>query len=333
MKHIKMVLYGEPGVGKSVFASKFPKPFFITTDGNYEWLEEFGAKHEDHKQVFSWEDTKKAFAMDFSNYDTIVVDLLEDCFKWCEYEYCVRNKLEHLADIGYGKGYDATRTEFFIEICKLLGLDKNIVLICHGSSKTTKDRRGIEHTEYIPTTRLPEKVIDMIEGRVRYFLRCYVKDEVLVDGTVVKRRFLSIVPKPNEFGIIRGVNETQIPQDIPLEFSDFANVIKYDSSEKTENSEQVQKSTRRAKKEKAASEPVTAEDNLQKQINEDIVEAVEVVEDNKETTEVKESAEVEDKPPFEVADTEKEDQPAQPVMSNEDKLAAIRAKLAALNKK
>ena len=54
MKRIKMVLYGEPGVGKSVFASKAPKPFFITTDGNYEWLEDFGAKEEDHVQVSSW---------------------------------------------------------------------------------------------------------------------------------------------------------------------------------------------------------------------------------------------------------------------------------------
>ena len=37
-KRVKMVLYGEPGVGKSVFAAKAPKPFFICTDGNYAWL-------------------------------------------------------------------------------------------------------------------------------------------------------------------------------------------------------------------------------------------------------------------------------------------------------
>ena len=40
MKRIKMLLYGEPGVGKSVFALKAPKPFFVCTDGNYEWLDE-----------------------------------------------------------------------------------------------------------------------------------------------------------------------------------------------------------------------------------------------------------------------------------------------------
>ena len=69
-KKLKMCLYGEPGTGKSVFACKAPKPFFITTDGNYEWLEDFGAKEEDHLQVYSWTEAKEAFNRDFSNYET-----------------------------------------------------------------------------------------------------------------------------------------------------------------------------------------------------------------------------------------------------------------------
>ena len=70
---------------------KTTKPFFITTDGNYEWLEDFGAKPEAHRQVFSWEEAKEAFAEDYNDYDTIVVDLVEDLFKWCEQEYCIRS--------------------------------------------------------------------------------------------------------------------------------------------------------------------------------------------------------------------------------------------------
>ena len=116
MKHIKMALYGDPGVGQSVFASKAPKPFFITTDGNYEFLEDFGAKTEDHVQVNSWAEAKKAFTKDFSNYETIVVDLTEDLFMWCENEWCKRNDIEHPSDMAWGKGYQGPRNEFFIEI-------------------------------------------------------------------------------------------------------------------------------------------------------------------------------------------------------------------------
>lgn len=284
-KRIKMVLYGEPGVGKSVFACKAPKPFFICSDGNYAWLEDFGADPDAYVEVSSWDEAKKAFAKDYSEYETIVVDLTEDLFKWCEREYCVRNKIEHLSDLGYGKGYDATRNEFFIEMCKLISLDKNIIFLMHGLSITVKDRRGVEHTKYVPSSRLPDKVIDMIEGRVRYFLRCYIKDVETEDGKVEKKRFLSLVPKPNEFGIIRGVNENEIPQDIPLDFNEFAKVIGLDTK--------VEKTTVKKKVEKKVEEPKKSE----------------VKEEPKKESE----------------------EPVKATLSNEDKLAAIRAKLAKLN--
>lgn len=226
MKRIKMLLYGEPGVGKSVFALKAPKPFFVCTDGNYEWLDEFGADPNAHKNVSSWADIKDVLESDFDGYETVVVDLLEDAFKWCEQEYCVRNKIEHVSDVGYGKAYDATRNEFFIAISKLLSMDKHVILICHGITFTTKDRRGVEHTRYAPSSRIPDKVLDMIEGRVRYCLRCYTAAEEEPDGKITKKRFLSLVPKENEFGIIRGVDENAIPHDIPLDFDEFAKAIK-----------------------------------------------------------------------------------------------------------
>ena len=300
-KRIKMVLYGEPGVGKSVFACKAPKPFFICSDGNYAWLEDFGADPDAYVEVSSWDEAKKAFAKDYSEYETIVVDLTEDLFKWCEREYCVRNKIEHLSDLGYGKGYDATRNEFFIEMCKLISLDKNIIFLMHGLSITVKDRRGVEHTKYIPSNRLPDKVIDMIEGRVRYFLRCYIKDVETEDGKVEKKRFLSLVPKPNEFGIIRGVNENEIPQDIPLDFNKFAKVIGLDTK--------VEKTVKK-KVEKKVEEPKEPEIKEEPKVTEEL--------------EVKEE-------PKTVEEPIKTEEPAKATLSNEDKLAAIRAKLAKLN--
>lgn len=231
MKHIKMVLYGEPGVGKSVFASKAPKPFFITTDGNYEFLSEFGAKEEDHVQVNSWTEFKTVVSkLDLTNYETVVVDLTEDLFKWCEYEFCKANGYEHVSDPGFAKGYDITRNDFFINISKLLNLeDKNVIFIMHGITSSTKDRRGIEHTKYYPTNRIPDKVMDMIEGRVRYFLRCYTKAEE-IDGKLIKKRFLSLIPKENEYGILRGIDENTVPSDIPLDFDIFAKTIGLESA-------------------------------------------------------------------------------------------------------
>ena len=320
MKKIKMALYGEPGVGKSVFASQAPKPFFITTDGNYEWLEDFGAKEEDHIQVNSWEEAKKAFKMDFSNYETIVIDLTEDLFKWCEQEYCIKNRIEHVSDIGYGKGYDTTRNEFFIEICKLIGLDKHIIFIMHGYSTTVKDRRGVEKTKYVPSNRLPDKVLDQIEGRVRYFLRCYLKAEETEDGTLIKKRYLSLVPKENEFGICRGINENTVPQDIPLDFKTFANIIGIDTSIiSSESKKETKKETKKVKKE----EPQTAD--VKPEIEEE-TSKIEKISEEKQNTIVQQKENI-DK---EETDIKQEEVPQKKELTNDEKIANIKAKLAAL---
>lgn len=252
MKKIKMVIYGEPGVGKSVFACKSPNPFFITTDGNYEWLEDFGADPDAHIQVNSWEAAKKAFATDYKNYDTIVVDLMEDLFKWCEMEWCIKNSLSHVGDLGYGKGYDITRNEFFIEMSKLLALDKNIILIMHGATSTVKDRRGVEYTKYDPSTRLPEKLIKMIEGRVRYFLRAFAITEEDEQGKLITKRYLSLSPDgTTEFGIIRGVDGNSIPRYVDLDWNTFIEVISNVKAIST-----FDKSTRPIRNEPVKSEPI-----------------------------------------------------------------------------
>ena len=333
MKRIKMVLYGEPGVGKSVFASKSPKPFFICTDGNYEWLEEFGAKPEDHVNVTSWGEAKTIFekisTSAFDKYETIVVDLTEDLFKWCEQEYCVRNKIEHLSDLGYGKAYDTTRNEFFIEICKLFALDKNVILLMHGVQYTVKDRRGVEHTKYGPSARIPDKVMDMIEGRTRYFLRCYLKDEELEDGTLLKKRYLSLIPKPDEFGIVRGIDENKVPHDIPLEWSEFAKAIGFNTTVSAKTAkEKIEEKPVVKVKEKIEKQPEPkVEEKSEPEVEQltfNIPAETKMPEVAKETVEetVKEPKPVVEKPA----------EPAKTV-SNDDRIAAIKAKLAALNKK
>lgn len=332
MKKIKMLLYGEPGVGKSVFASKAPRPFFITTDGNYEWLEDFGAKEEDHRQVFSWSEAKDAFAQSYDNYDTIVVDLLEDMFKWCEYEFCTRSKIEHVSDIGYGKGYDISRNEFFLEISKLLGKDKHIILITHGVTFVTKDRRGVEHTKYAPSNRIPDKVLDMIEGRIRYCLRCYLKAEEQGDGVILKKRYLSLVPKENEFGIARGLDENKVPHDIDLEFEQFAKWIGLDTS--IHHSTQARQSIKdedKSKIEKMAKEHF--EDIGQKaieQLNKLEERKTEIVTQEPVQEVAQEQETVQEVVQEKIEEPVQEQKREEVKPSQQDRLAAIKAKLAAM---
>lgn len=225
-KNIKMVLYGEPGVGKSTFAAGAPRPFFITTDGNYEYLEDFcGMRAEDHQQCFSWAEMKKAFARNFSNYDTIVVDLLEDSYLWADNEFCRDNKLLHISDLGYGKGYGILGNEFFIEYQKLLALPKNIILLMHGVTEVLKDRRGVEYSKYGPSKLLRDKIVTQLEGRVRFFVRAYAEASEGPDGRLQTKRYLSLSPDGHtEYGITRGLS-SDAPHSIPLDWNAFVTTI------------------------------------------------------------------------------------------------------------
>ena len=362
MKKIKMVIYGEPGVGKSVFASQAPNPFFICTDGNYEWLEDWGAKEENHVQVFSWTEAKKIFNSDFSKYETLVIDLTEDLFKWCEYEFCQEKKLTHLSELDWGKGYDITRNEFFIEIAKLFNLDMNVILIMHGITTVVKDRRGVENTKFGPTDRLPAKLIARIEGRVRYFVRAFAVMEEN-DGKLAVKRYLSLSPDgTTEFGITRGLS-ADAPETIPLDWNIFYDVVtKYTDAKKSAVVDQTIN--------KALNKDISADINKEAN-NSDIVDALTAKygkPEVKEETLVKEAAPVEEATPVEeptprrgrgrakkeevheVDDTpapvveepvkeepksEVKEEPKAEVktnVSNEDKIAAIKAKLAALKK-
>ena len=252
IKKIKMLLYGAPGVGKSVFASKFPKPFFITTDGNYEWLEDFGAKEEDHQQVNSWtEFLKFVHNNKFDGYDTIVIDLIEDLFKWCESEFCTKNKIDYVGDLGYGKGYRITKDDFFVEMSKLIGLPKHIIFLSHETSQIVKDKRGVENTLYYPSKLLPESLRDQLEGRLRYVLRAKFEDE-LVGDKFIQRRTLTLASDSNEFSIIRGVNMDDLRKTIDLDFDQFIKELKLEvkdtPKEKVEEKKTPVKETKKEEK-------------------------------------------------------------------------------------
>lgn len=330
-KKVKMVLYGEPGVGKSVFASKAPNPFFVTTDGNYEWLEDFGAKEEDHIQSTSWSMTKKIIEDIRSNpekyekYETLVMDLLEDNFKWCEYEYCASKGVDHISEAGgYGKGYDVTRNEFFIEISKFLDINKHVILIMHGKTIVVKDRRGVEHPKYVPSDKLPDRVIDSIEGRVRYFLRCFSVAEEDSKGDLVVNRYLSLAPDgTTEYGITRGIDLSKSPKIIPLDWNAFAEVVGVDSKEiKVTKEVKVSKpkEVKVAKEEKVVETPKVVEEPKVEEPK--VVETPKVEEPKIELPKV-EAPKVET-PKVEAPKVE-ETKP----LSKEDRIAALKAKLAA----
>lgn len=227
MKRVKLVVYAPPGTGKSTFAAGSDSPLFLTTDGNFEWL---GLPDKNNIRLSSWEQAKRVFKDiligKYPQFQTIVVDLIEDLYVWAEREFCENKGIEHIGDYKtMGAGYYVVRKEFFAEISKLISVDKNIIFLSHEVTVMETNRVGAQIYKHYPSNKISiDKQWDEIEGQVRYFLRAYIKPEE-INGKIIKKRYLSIIPKENEYGIARGLDEANTPEDIPLNWKVFAEVI------------------------------------------------------------------------------------------------------------
>lgn len=130
---IKAVLYGPEGIGKSTFASCFPEPVFIDTEGS--------TNHMDVARVptvQSWKELLEDvtyFAEHPTELGTLVIDTGDWAEKMAAAQLCEKNKWDSIESPGYGKGYVYLKEE----IQKLLnGCDKviaagvNVVIVCHA---------------------------------------------------------------------------------------------------------------------------------------------------------------------------------------------------------
>lgn len=362
---LKGILYAPPATGKSVFANAIPNRCFITTDGNYHWLEDFGADPKDEFHVSTWVEFKELVSdlSKFDKYDAIVVDLIEDLASWAEYEFCKKNKFMHISDAGgYGRGYDIIRTEVLIELSKLIGLDKNIIFLSHEKEETKKDSRGIEYSKKSCSGKISGKLYDGLNGQLDFILRAgseYIeKVNDNGDTSMELVRYISLMPNgKTELGSIRHIDTNKLPNTIALDWDELVNVfieckpsgIKKASRETLTNvnapKKQVVTTGRKASTKQAQKvEPVVEEVKEATEVNEvkkaediDIKEKIKLAKEKiVAEKEVEESATDDQNESFDnnknVSDNVVSEQPTKP-MSAAERLAAIRAKAAAAMQK
>ena len=148
----KVVIYGPEGIGKSYFASKFPNPLFIDTEGS--------TKHMDVARLpapSSWtmllEEVKYVKANPHIC-DTLVIDTADWAERLCIEHICAnklppkgKETINGIEDFGYGKGYVYLAEEFgrlLNALEELIELGINIVLVAHAQMRKFEqpDERG-----------------------------------------------------------------------------------------------------------------------------------------------------------------------------------------------
>lgn len=131
----KVVLYGVEGIGKSTFASQFPSPIFIDTEGSTANMN----VHRMDKPT-SWQ-----MLMDEVTYikqthmcDTLIIDTADWAETLANQAVCARNSINSIEDLGYGKGYTMVKEDFgklLNSLSELTDLGINVVVTAHADIK------------------------------------------------------------------------------------------------------------------------------------------------------------------------------------------------------
>ena len=153
---IKVVIYGPEGIGKSTFASQFPDPLFIDTEGS--------TVHMDVKRLpkpMLWVELLNEVEYVRQNpgcCKTLVVDTADWAETLCGEYICSRDQKTGIEDYGYGKGYKYLFEEFgrllnALEQVRETGV--NVVICCHAAIRKFEqpdemgayDRWGLKLTD------------------------------------------------------------------------------------------------------------------------------------------------------------------------------------------
>lgn len=209
---VKLWIYGAPFSGKTTLADKSNTPLNLNTDGNVKYVsmprlsikDEVTTTGRITKRKYAWEVFTEVIneLEKGSDFETIVVDLLEDTYDYCRVYMCEKNGWEHESDDSF-KAYDIVRSEFLRNLKRLLNLPYNIILISHED--TSRDIMSKDKKITAITPNLQEKLRNKIAGMVDLVCRVVVES----DGTR-KLQF-----KSNEVvfggGRLQGVKSTECP--------------------------------------------------------------------------------------------------------------------------
>lgn len=160
-------IWGKTMSGKSYFASFFPHPLVLNTDGNSEQgtapsIQIRNIRGEDGKlkqsAIQQLDDAITALSQK-NTFQTLIVDVIDDICVMIEQAICIDNEVQALSDIPYGKGYAIFNTVLQQFVMDLKALPMNIIYISREISIGGDDGSTPE-----PMPSLKPKYYNIVNG-------------------------------------------------------------------------------------------------------------------------------------------------------------------------
>ena len=228
---LKVVVYGPEGIGKSTFASMFPRPVFIDTEGS--------TSHMDVTRTptpRSW--TELNLQVDYfiqhpQELGTLVVDTADWAEKICTMQLCSSRGLSGIEDFGFGKGYVYQEEEFgrFLNLLdKLRERGVHVVLNCHATMR--KFEQPDEMGSYDRwELKLAKKVIPLVKEWADMILFANYKTIVVnVDGKGATKGKNKVtggqrIMYANHHPCWDAKNRFGLPDEMPFDYAQISHLI------------------------------------------------------------------------------------------------------------
>lgn len=160
-------IWGATMSGKSYFASFFPHPLVLNTDGNSEQgtapsIQIRNIRNADgtlkQSAIKQLDDVITALSQE-NTFKTLIVDVIDDICVMIEQAICLDNGVQALSDIPYGKGYAMFNTVLQQFVMDLKALPMNVIYISRELAITDEQTSS---TELIPS--LKNKYYNIVNG-------------------------------------------------------------------------------------------------------------------------------------------------------------------------
>ena len=224
----RMMIYGQPGVGKSTFAAGAPKPLFIDVERRTEHLDIPRLQPDSWETVLS---VIKELVSNTSEYKTVVFDTV-DHLEHLVFTYLTKKfGVQSIEDVagGYGKGYTMALEEwrrFAVGLEALRDKGYNILLLGHGHVKTFNNPTGENYDRWI--IKINQKAADFLKEKVDAVGFAHYDDgtkkgkgDLKAKAVGSDDRVLTFLHNP-AFESKRGLG---LPDEVELKFSELKGLV------------------------------------------------------------------------------------------------------------
>ena len=199
-------------VHNSTFCSHAEGALFLATEPGLNALEVFQIP------IQCWEDLLTGCAEIVEGkhpFKTLVLDTVDNAYKFCA-EFILRKfKVEHESDLGYGKGYALVNNEFQRVLTKLAFLPYGLFLISHAKEMEVDSRTG-KYMRMVPT--LPDKARKIVLGMADMVLFC---DLEAISGEKGEQSMRRVIRTKPSLYYEAGDRTGRLPETLDLDFGKF----------------------------------------------------------------------------------------------------------------